>query len=350
MAGNIYSIAIALLSIMFSVGGILLGLGFALNDKKLRQFGQDELIQTIINSAILGIIFLIFLPNGFAMKIIEEMLSGANLNATCEQMLSSNPAICFASAYLVGSSPIRINGVAFQSLLAVSTEMLASVSTAYVAVAIISAIKLNFIVGISLSALFAPLLNQLSRLITMLTTAIIGIEAQAILLKFIALTAVQLILPVGMLLRIVYFTRRLGGALIAIAIGLFCVMPLTYAFNAELTYNYSTYSNETAITNLATLLNETGQNAGSGLQGYSGANLANNSNSTGIVSGFISFAGKIYSMFMNAIKKVLNFVALLIVEVFLLPLFSAVLTVISIREIARILGSEVMTEIHWGYI
>ncbi|MEM0149292.1 MAG: hypothetical protein QXW10_00125 [Candidatus Micrarchaeaceae archaeon] len=344
-AAEFYTIATLLLSVMLSIGGILLGMGFALGDKRLKEFGQNELLQTAINGAILGVIFLLFAPHGFVGSVLSGMMSGLSLNATCESMLAGNPAICFASAYLAGASPVVINGIAYQSLLALSTEMLLSVSAAYVAVALISSIKFSFIISISLSALFSPLLSQFSRIISMLTTAIIGIEAQAMLLKFIAATTLTVILPVGMLLRIVYFTRRLGGALMAIAIGLFCVLPLTYVMDATLVSNYSSSANMTAMVSLVSAINSTSQGASSAIPAYS-----NDSNATGMLHGLSTFATNVSSSLLSMVRKMLNVIALLLIEVFLLPLFSVILTVISIREFARVLGSEFMTQMHLGYL
>jgi len=348
LAIGVYTISVLLLSVMLSIGGIILGIGFALSDKRLKEFGQNELMQTVINGAILGIIFIIFEPHGLVGSMLNSMMSGLSLNATCEGMLASNPAICFATAYLAGSSPVSINGIEYQSLLSLSMEMLVAVSGLYTAIALISSIKFSFIVSISLSTIFSPLLSQFGRIISMLTTAIIGIEAQAMLLKFISISALTVMLPIGMVLRIVYLTRRLGGALMAIAIGLFCVLPLTYVFDAMLVSNYSSYMNETATVSLTGVINGTSQNAGQGMPLY--GNSSNDSNNTGILHSFSVFATGIESNLIEIIRKALNVVAMLIIEVFLLPLFSVMLTLISIREFARLLGSEIITQLHMGYI
>ncbi|MGC8651788.1 MAG: hypothetical protein ACP5UH_00855 [Candidatus Micrarchaeia archaeon] len=348
LSAGVYTIAVVLLSIMLSASGIMLGVGFAMGDKKLKELGQNELFQTLINGAVLGIIFVLFAQNGLVGSIINGMMTGLQINATCEQILASNPAICFASAYLAGTSTVTINGVAYQSLLSISTEMLLSVSAVYAAVALLSSIKLSFVVSISLASLFSPLLAQFGRLISMLTTAIIGIEAQAILLKFVAVSAVSIMLPVGMVLRIVYFTRKLGGALMAIAIGLFCVLPLTYVFNAALVSNYSADASNTAITSLTSLLNSTSQSASAGLQAYGTANSTNDTK--GIIQGLSSIAKSLLDSMINIFRRISNLIALLIVEVFILPMLSIALTIIGIREFAKILGSEFVTSLHLGYL
>ncbi|MGC8669717.1 MAG: hypothetical protein ACP5TL_01015 [Candidatus Micrarchaeia archaeon] len=340
-----YTIATLLLSIMFSVGGIVLGIGYALDNKRLKDFGENELVQALINGAIIGFIFVLFAPHGLVNTIFIDMASGISLNATCESMLASNPAICFASAYLTSISPITIDSVKYQSLLSISTEMLVSVSAIYVAIAIISSIKLNFIVGISLATVFSPFLSQFNRIISILTTAIIGIETQAILLKFVAVSAIQIILPAGMILRITYFTRRLGGMLIAVAIGLFCVLPMTYLFNAVLISNYSSFANMTSTISLVSLLNSTSKNTASQLQVY------NESNSTkGIIGSITATLQNISTDFTDIIRRLSNWVAMLVVEVFLLPILSIMITLISIRELAKVMGSEMLTQFHLGYI
>ena len=61
-----------------------------------------------------------------------------------------------------------------------------------------------------------------------LTLALITIEAQRAFLAFIAAAMFSTFLPIGLILRSFYFTRKIGGAIIAIAIGLYVIFPLLY--------------------------------------------------------------------------------------------------------------------------
>jgi len=184
-----------------------------------------------------------------------------------------------------------------------------------------------------------PVLTQLNHMIEAIALAVIGIEAQDILLKFISITAVPVLLPVGIVLRTLYIMRRLGGAIMAIAIGLFCVFPLTYLLNVGLASDYlSTTSNYTASSISASLMKVSDGISGS-IPALTGSENSTSSRSildsmTSTISGLV---GGVQALF----TELANFVAFLMVEIFFLPVFSLVLTAISIREFARILGSEV---------
>jgi hypothetical protein len=294
----------------------------------------------LISGAIVGFLLVAFGGSGFFTLLINTIANSQSSTASCPSFMNVNYAMCFAYNYLVGMSPVGINGASYPSLMGISLPLLASLSVAYTGLGLLG--SLNFSVGvlsIGFTSVLTPLLTQLSYLINAITFAIVGIEAQAILLEFVAITAVPVLLPVGIVLRTLYVTRRLGGAIIAIAIGLFAVFPLTYLLNAELTNSYfSTTSNYTAGS-LEAGLGEIKDN----VMGYI-ANMSFAQNSTtatgilgsldGILKGVASSAEAIFS-------ELANLVAFLIVEIFFLPAFSLILTAISIKEFAKILGSEV---------
>ncbi len=327
-----YNIAIDLVAIMLAISGIVLGIGFAADDKRLKEFGRSELQQALINGAIVGMLISGFSSNGLIALLINNITSSMQLTATCQSFMSSNYALCFAYNYLVGTSPVSINGIAYLPLIETAFGTLAGTVSVYVGLGLIGAVKLGSgLVGVSLAGMMDPILNQLGYVIGALGASIISIEAQGILLKFISLTAVQILLPVGIILRITYITRRIGGAIMAIAIGLFAVLPLTYVLNAELVAGYAGALNDTAVSTFE--LNTS--RIANGMMG-STANL-NTTNGASISS---IFSGAMASL-ENIAKQLLNIIAQIVIQVFFLPVFGLILTAISIRELARVLGSEV---------
>ena len=330
-----YNIAIDVIAIMLGVGGIILGLGYAMDDRKLKAFGREEILQSVINGVIVGALFLFFSPGGLGIGVVNGLVAGSNANAVCQGFMKVNYAICFAHNYLVGLTPVTINGHSYPSLLDDSLGLLIPVSATYVILAIVSSVKLGIgVASISFASVMAPLLSQESFIITTLTFAIMSIYTQSALLEVIAVVAVPLLLPVGIVLRTFYFTRRLGGAIIAIAVGLFTVFPLTYLLDAQITANYSNGTNQTSIgsfTSLASSLNVS----------VSSLYNATNSSSRGLLASLSSKISEGVSGLEEGISKLIKFVAMLLVEVFFFPVFSVILTTISIRELARILGSEV---------
>ena len=334
-----YEISVGLVTIMLAVSGIILGLGYAVDDKKLKDFGRAELLQSLINGAIIGFLFVAFSDAGFFTLLINTLANSSSYVASCPSYMSGNYAICFAYNYLVGISPVGINGSSHLSLIDTSLPLLAALSVSYTALSLVGSIQLSVgFMSVGLSSALTPLLTQLSYLINAMTLAIMGIEAQSVLLEFIAITAVPVLLPIGIVLRSLYFTRKLGGAIIAIAIGLFGVFPLTYLLNAELTSNYFGIASNYTASSLVSNLNDMKNNIVSGISSLSGARNSTASNSllssmNGILGGLVGGAEALF-------EEIANLVALLVVEIFFLPTFSLILTAISIKEFARILGSE----------
>lgn len=329
-----YYIAIALITIMIAVSGILLGLGYALDDKKLKELGKAELIQAAINGVIIGSLLITFGQSGIVTSLVNNISSGF-YPTSCTGVLSGSSAICFAYNYLAGVFPITVHGVQHATLLDSSLAILTPLAVLYAIIASIGSTNVSIgIIGFSFAKLFSPILSQLGYVISAVTFAIIGIEVQAVLLKFISLVSIPVLLPVGMVLRTFYFTRRLGGALMAIAIGLFVVYPLTYLLDAQLTSQYSynvtaSYIGE-AINNTTNLNNL-----------IPAANSTSNSIDGGLLNTLESGAQGMISGLETLVNKAIDYIALLVVEVFFLPTFSVILTVIFTRELARALGSEI---------
>ncbi len=336
---GIYSIAVALIAIMLSVAGIILGIGYAANDKKLKEFGISEIYQCIINGVIVGSLVVAFSSGGIITMLINNSVTNASLVATCNGSLSGNYAICFAYNYLVGLTPVTINGTSYPTLIDASIGLLAPVSLLYTGLSVLSSIKLSLgIISIGFASALNPVLTALNYVIEALTASVIAIEVQGILLKFIAAVAIPVLLPIGIVLRTFYLTRKLGGALMAIAIGLFVVLPMSYVLNAELTSSYVGSLDNSTVSSFVIGATQTNADIISHATGLNG-NLTSRASS---LSGY--FTGSINSLvqgFDSFIEQLAGFIALLIVEVFFLPAFSIILTVISIREIAKVLGSEI---------
>jgi hypothetical protein len=138
-------------------------------------------------------------------------------------------------------------------------------------------------------------------------------------------------------LRTFYFTRRLGGTIMAIAIGLFAVFPMTYVLDANLA---SAYSNSFGSSNINALITSA-QNTQSSILGQLSAYKGALGAAIGLVNYVTGLVNALISNFAQFLQSLEDYVAMLIVEAVFLPVFSVILTVISIRELARVLGSEV---------
>ncbi len=340
-----YDIGIAIIGIMIAVAGILLGLGFAIDDKKMKEFGRAELYQALINSAIIGALFLSFSQYGIFTSIINGVTGGVSLQ-NCGADLGYNEAICFAYNYLIGSALISVNGHLYPSLITSTVTLLAPTTLLYIAIGTISTINIDvIIISVGLAGL-KVFLGPLHGLVDFLALNIFLIAAQAALLKFIALTAIPVILPVGLILRTFYFTRKLGGAIIAFAIGFFAVFPMTYVLDAQLMDSYASGSSGQAFSTAISAID----NATSSADSISGSafdtskdlfSVSFNSITSNPFSDMINLASNFSTIFSALISYIEDAITFLIIQVFILPTFSLVLTAISIRELAKILGSEI---------
>jgi hypothetical protein len=334
---GIYSIAVTLIAIMLSIAGFVLGIGYVTDDKRLKEFGKSEIIQSIINGVIVGTLIIAFSTGGFFAILLNNIAGSSSLTATCAESMSGNYAICFAYNYLVGVQPVKIDNTTLPTLIDTSVGLLVPVSVLYTGLGLLSSISLNLgIVSIGFSSALTPLLSGLKYILEILTAAIIGIEVQGILLKFISITAIPVLLPVGIVLRTVYITRRLGGAIMAVAIGLFAVFPITYVLSAGLSSNYiSSIDNGSINTLISTEIS-----TNSGIIA-SAAHVKLSNNTSGIVSYFVGAINSLLQGFEGLVNQLESIVALIVIEVFFLPVFSIIITIISIREFAKILGSEI---------
>ncbi|MGC8710008.1 MAG: hypothetical protein ACP5RF_00100 [Candidatus Micrarchaeia archaeon] len=331
-----FTIAVDLVGIMLSVSGIILGLGYALEDKKLKEFGKNELYQSIINGMLVGGLLVLFANNGIMTQAINSLIP-SNTSFSCPSYMHINLAICFAYSYLAGATPYTFMGTSHISLLDTTTALLAALFMLSALLGAIASVELNLVfITLSLSYLVKPFISEIQYVISILTTIAVSISAQAFLLMFISLVSTTILLPLGLVLRAFYPTRKLGGFFIAAMLGLYIIFPLSYLFNATLlnaySANYSISNINVMVSSASSLKNES----------FGIINAVNSSQSaeSGSVINIESDATNLSSVLGSAINKLLSFISSIIMQVFILPIFSLVITGISIREFSQLLGSE----------
>ena len=330
-SGYGFSVAVSVLAIMISIGGISVGIGYATSNRRLKEFGRDELNQCLVNGLLIGGMAALFLPSG----IITSIINSATFNGTsvqCPAYLSSNAAICFANGYLSGGGYF-LNGVQHASILFQSTGLIISLLTLNTVLGLLSSLKISTtVVSFSLTQVLQPVLSQIQFFIKVLMTVSISVLVQSSILTAIAACATTVILPLGLILRTFYPTRQIGGFLLGAVIGLYVVFPLTYVLNASIISSYQISLSNSTIVSLSS--------SASGLNSYV-EGLSPNSNDTGsIMSGISSFLSLIFRQVSNLINAIMNYISYFIMAAFILPAFSIVITSISIKETAALLGSE----------
>lgn len=300
-----FEIAILLISIMLLLGGIILGIGTAIDDVRIKAFGKEEIVQTMVNGVLVGSLLLLFVPHGIVMTIVNSAVNSSGLY--CPIANTSNQAICLAEAYLVGTVPFQYNGALHLSILSQATNSIPAL------------LGISLTVGSIplLSNGAQPLLEEIDELVKAFSAVAVGALVQGAVLEIISASAVTLLLPIGLILRTFYPTRKLGGFFIALTLGLYLVLPLSYVLGLDI---LSTQASFAPVSN-STLLGTIGS-------------VTNSTNSTGI-------GVKLGSLWSSFIDPMLDSISSAIVYTFILPAFGLVLTGISVKEFAQVLGSDI---------
>ena len=326
-----YSTVIAVISIMFAVAGIVYGLGYALDQRRLKEFGTNELFEALFGVALIGILAWVLNPSGLLSSLSSYVPAGTQIPGPQECPIQPyNYAICYALGYLQGTQ---------QSVI----SMLYSAVDTYVLIGTLASIKLDLIVSIGLSGLnFA--LGPLSGLIDLLTAVLVLIVMQVTILTAIPPLAANIFLPLGMVLRAFFFTRNLGGLFLAIAVGFSVVYPMTFFLNSQIVSSNNVSISSANYKNVVDTFDSISESA-MDIFNLSSLNriLADNQSTTyNSLVGFISSGPNSISQLLSTLIDYATFyVGELIISTFLLPLIDIALTVISIRELSKILGSDI---------
>lgn len=84
-----------------------------------------------------------------------------------------------------------------------------------------------------------PTIDTLSFVFNMLMKNMIAIRAQQFAIDFMHVAFFPYMLAAGVFFRTFYFTRKLGGLFIALAIGFYIVLPLMYVFWASVLFSFT---------------------------------------------------------------------------------------------------------------
>ena len=359
MAESFVGIEIAVIVVTASIvlAGILIGLGRASGYKRVEHFGIEELIQSVINAAIIG---------SFA-AIVELVgaISSSIVTPACSTGNVISQLICTEER--IGTSAFSL----FQEIVKIlnMTGYYQGISLDFGAFSISPLMNLESVSGIlGLQLLF-------------LNAILIILELNKQIAVFIAQNSLSLLFPVGLVLRTLFATRKIGGFLIALSIGLFIFFP-TFVLvfpNPENDLNNTTssaanFSNNTFYATLPVLdLNDNYAIAGKLdlLSGrcdprdyYNLTNSTNVSNTTTMCDDYfydqylqantsnitnyttytfllqnqsIDFSGDLTLV----VQKVNNSLAKSALYTVLAPLFSLLITIVFVRELANLLGSEI---------
>jgi hypothetical protein len=362
-AGGAFSVAYyAIVSMLVLVGFAYL-LSKVLNNRKLEEWSKDELVQALISAAMVGGLVLLLAPqNGVLIKVFNSLMpSGENVtipvyyskavsgmgntvvttvtfgmvtgvfkSGLVNETINPNSiycpggsqgtVLCFSYSYL---------GLLQSSMIGLSEDLLAF----NIVIELLASLSLNLIL-VSLTPLSG--LTSVGQVTgsfiqsLMFLGVITGVEMA--LLQFINSTALSIFLPIGVVLRSFFATRRIGGMLMALAIGLYMVFPLTLALNAV----SAGQAQSDSYAQLSDLFSLTGN-----LNPYTTTTNPNEAE-------WANYGSKVSTNLQNLLTLVkilpilaINLLSSLVVQVVFLPLLSVMITLAAIKELAGLFGSEI---------
>lgn len=308
-------VAVIVITISIVLSGILIGLGRALGYTKVERFGLDELVQSILNAAIVG-----------ALAIIIETVKAISTSLTKTTCSTAGDAIAELGCILTNTSS--------NSFILLQEILKANNLVGFYQTMVLELGTITIQPFANLEAVSSVLTNQSA----ILSVILILINLNSQIVGFFSQNALVLFLPIGLILRSFFATRKVGGFLIGISIGIYVLYPafvlsfsppdLTNATAQLLDFN----SNPLYATIPLIDLNTNGAIAEKLDNLTTGSNVSFGENIT-YVADLPGSLTKITQSNANAISQLLMY------GVFA-PFFSLIITLVFIKELANALGGE----------
>jgi uncharacterized membrane protein len=347
-------IAVIIVTASIVLSGILFGVGRAFSYKNLEYFGIEELLQSVINAALIGSFAVV---TGLVASVSASIVTPGCSAGSIITQLTCMLGIVNTNLFALFQTLIQmLNILGYYQGLSLNFGAFSVVPFGNLA---------------SVSGVLSAQLLSLN-----LIMILVGLNAQITI--FIEQNALSLLFPVGLVLRSLFVTRKVGGFLIALAVGLYIFYPafvlifpspqtdlanttaLVATFNnnsfyapvpvVDLNSNYAlagkldVMSGRCASFLNSSLMNYTGNQSetnqsNSTLLNSTLANVtvSNCQNFTNLTSESTDFSGDM-TVIAGSTTNVLGESLLYTVVA---PLFSLLITAVFIKELGSILGSEI---------
>lgn len=198
------------------IAAIAIGLGVALNSKRLKDFGKEEIFQVLITLALIGIF------------------------ATLVQMMDSTVDMFQPYTNISCESDINTTNVTFHSSKTIDTALcVCDKMHQYLTMLSYNIIQAQFKLGylsrlgMDFDVVYAEpfhsldyYINYMNNHLTLIFITDLIITLEEVILGMIATLAIT-IFSIGLFLRLFFVTRRLGAMLIALGVCFYIVFPLT---------------------------------------------------------------------------------------------------------------------------
>lgn len=323
-------IAVIVVSASIVLSGIMIGVGRGLGYKKVEHFGVVELIQSVINAAIIGsFAAIISLVSTISSDLVED---GEGSVVTHLISLLND----------VSSGLFSL----FQEAVK-ATELVSFYQT----------LSLDFgSFSISPFSGLMPTLGTIALQVLALQLVMFLIELNIQVLHFIEQNALALIFPLGLILRSFFATRKLGGFLIALSLGLFILYPSFIMIfptpledvNQTLT-TFEQFNNNSFYSTMPVVdMNDNHAIAGKIdiMSGRCHQNVSENSSCQQVLEDFgmtdineseVDFSGEL-TLMSSGLTTAISKSALYSVVA---PIFSLIITIVFVREVSSVVGGEI---------
>ncbi len=234
---NIWSgwVAIAIMMLMLAVlfVGLAYMVSFVIGDEALRTWSKMELVQVFLSAL-----------------VITAALAGVAIGTmVMEQVSRVDPQAELICQLYERLWPCHVAlGINYLDILFMSAEDNAKQLITFNSYLMpVATLNFNFstMVGLRGMRTTAPFMGltmmgeSLASVFDMLVKTMIAIRFQQFILDMIVHYLFPALLVMGLLLRILFFTRKLGGLLIALALSLYFVLPTMYAMNGWVLYSWA---------------------------------------------------------------------------------------------------------------
>lgn len=331
MSGEFAGMGIATIVVTASIAlaGILIGVGRALAYKRIENFGIEELIQSIINAAIVGAFAAIIeLINSVSSSIVETRCGTGNV---------VSQLIC-----IMEGTSINVFSL-FQETVKLSNT-----------IGYYQSLNLDFsFFSIQPFANLSGMSLLFSAQILLLQFLMVFVELNIQILTFVGQNALLLLFPIGLVFRTFFATRRLGGFLIGLAIGAYLLYPSFILIFPDpqsdignATVNVTQFNDKAFYATVPVIDLNSNNAIAAKLDVMSGRCFESNSslcaNATeGYNQADVDFTGDLTVVAQKnsiAISRVLLYLVIA-------PIFSLIITLIFVKEITKVLGSEINLDV-----
>jgi len=230
-------IAVILLVISTGILGLVYILGNFLSNDKIKTWARIEVVE-VIYSAVLIALTISFLAG--ANQVAESLVTNPNEPIGKDVLGQAVCNTAFAKADYYDGLPCHIKvGMHFlNSIFNEGNELASEMYREYVITSMLAEVNLNIEITGEKTGVFAytPIKgffmqgnivksNMFDYTVKLMTIT----KFQEVLLRFIAMGIFPVMFTIGIILRTFFFTRKLGGLLMAMALSMFFIFPMFYA-------------------------------------------------------------------------------------------------------------------------